>query len=139
MNTWKKLLSMLLVLAMLLVGPMMTGLSRAVAEGDTTEEPAPSKGRVLETEDLDPADFHINLVGQGDREFTPIEPEEIDPEKIVRVSIFLEGKSTIDEGFSTKDIAHNTRAMNYRRALELQQATMQTKIEGAIGHELFQC
>ena len=138
MNTWKKLLSMLLVLAMLLATPFTTGLSKAKAEeGNETEQPATEKGRVLETEDLDPADFQIHRESKGESELpAPEEPEEIDPEAIVSVMIYLDGKSTIEEGYETKGIAKNTRAVAYRRALQLQQKTTQTKIEGAIGHDL---
>lgn len=47
---------------------------------------------------------------------------------IVRVSIVLEGASTIDAGYSTSGIADNAQAMAYRESLEQQQAKMEQKI-----------
>ena len=49
------------------------------------------------------------------------EPEYADTD-LVRVSIVLDQKSTLDEGFSTMDIAGNASAMSYRAALRSSQA-----------------
>ena len=51
---------------------------------------------------------------------------------IVRVSIVLEGASTIDAGYSTSGIADNTEAMAYRETLEQQQAKMEQKISAEV-------
>ena len=48
--------------------------------------------------------------------------------EIVRVSIVLEGASTIEAGYSTSGIAENAEAMAYRETLEQQQAKMEQKI-----------
>ena len=51
---------------------------------------------------------------------------------IVRVSIVLEGASTIDAGYSTSGIADNAEAMAYRETLEQQQAKMEKKISAEV-------
>lgn len=109
MKTRGKLLSIILGLAMLLVSPIFSEIGRAVAE----DEPATvdtDDGIELETEKIDPGSLYVPHLGQINEEQTA-EPEPADPEKIVRVSIFLEGNATVDQGFDTKDLAHNTRAI----------------------------
>ncbi len=59
-----------------------------------------------------------------------------DPEETVRVSIQLEGRSTVEAGFSTMGIAQNPQALAYREDLKAQQAAMTTRIEKAIGSKL---
>ncbi|MBR5409434.1 MAG: S8 family serine peptidase [Clostridia bacterium] len=58
------------------------------------------------------------------------------PNETVRVSIVLTGKSTIDAGFSTNNIAKNPSAISYRNALKAEQAKVTAKIEKALGAEL---
>ena len=138
----RRLLSVLMAAFMLLTMPLTTGISRAIAEGtnEPTETETPSEGVVLETEDLDPATLHVHKLGEVEEE----DPDEIDPEdlepidlnKVVRASIFLDEKSTIDVGYSTQGIANNSSATAYRNKLKRQQETMQATIEAAIGHEL---
>lgn len=48
----------------------------------------------------------------------------------VRVSIVLEGKSTIEKGFLLDHIAENSRAMSYRQNLQTSQDAMAAKISG---------
>ena len=55
---------------------------------------------------------------------------------IVRVSIVLEGKSTIEAGFSSQGIAQNAEAMAYRAEVRNEQAAVTASIEKAIGTEL---
>ena len=47
---------------------------------------------------------------------------------MVRVSIVLSGKSTIEKGFATMDIAENSQAMAYRDQLQAQQETVASRI-----------
>ena len=54
----------------------------------------------------------------------------------VRVSIFLEEKSTIAAGFSTDAIADNSQAMAYRASLKDQQAEITAAIEKTLGSKL---
>ena len=138
MNVVKKLLSALLVLAMLFVTPLTSGISNAVAESDNTEPADTGKVRTLELEELDPETLHHGNTGEEATGRQPVseEPEEIDPEKVVRVSIFLEDKSTIDKGFAAKGIARNANARRYRQNLEVKQKTVRSMIEKKIGHTL---
>lgn len=56
--------------------------------------------------------------------------------EMVRVSIVLDEKSTLEKGFSTENIAANTAAMSYRNGLKAQQKAMAARIGSAIGTEL---
>ena len=59
-----------------------------------------------------------------------------DSEEIVRVSIVLEKKPTIEAGFSTMGIGSNASAMAYRADLEEDQIDLTARIEDAIGESL---
>ena len=138
----KRLLSVLVAVFMLLTMPITTGIARAVAEGttDQAESETPSESIALEMEEMDPAKLHVHKLGEVDEEeddgFDPAELEIIDLNKIVRASIFLDGKSTIDMGYDTQNIANNSSATAYRNKLRQQQEAMQAKIEAEVGHEL---
>ena len=56
--------------------------------------------------------------------------------ELVRVSIVLDEKSTLEKGFSTENIAANAAAMSYRDGLKAQQKAMAASIESAIGTKL---
>lgn len=81
---------------------------------------------------------------------TPIQPqnesveEESQPaqyaeDEIVRVSIVLDQKPTLEAGFSTQGISENKDAMAWRTNLYNQQAAVTTQIEDTIGEELDVC
>ena len=55
---------------------------------------------------------------------------------MVRVSIFLAERATIDAGFSAAQIAQNEQAMAYRADLQQQQAAVTASIEKATGAKL---
>lgn len=55
---------------------------------------------------------------------------------LVRVSIVLEKRSTIDAGFSTMNIAENGAAMSYREGLKRDHTAVTSKIEAALDKEL---
>lgn len=55
---------------------------------------------------------------------------------VVRVSIFLKEKSTIEAGFEVKDIAENYAAMSYRDDLQRKQDVVVTEIEKVTNKEL---
>ena len=63
------------------------------------------------------------------------EPEYADAD-MVRVSIVLDQKSTLDEGFSTMEIAGNASAMSYRAGLRSKQADVTANIERATKKKL---
>ena len=144
MTKFRRLLSVLMAAFMLLTLPITTGVARAFAEEgttDQTEPESPSESVALEMEDLDPATLHVHKLGEVDEDeeaegFDPAELEITDLNKIVRASIFLDGKSTIDMGYDTQNIAENSSATAYRNKLRKQQETMQAKIEAELGHEL---
>ena len=142
MSNWKKLLSVLVAVLMLLTMPITTGIARAVAEGTAEQTETPSEDIAFGTEEMDPNDLHVRKLGdvteveEDPDEFDPESLEVIDLNRIVRVSIFLDGKSTIDQGYEMQGIAENSSAKAYRDKLRRQQETMQQKIEQAIGHEL---
>lgn len=48
---------------------------------------------------------------------------------IVRVSIVVEGKSTLEEGYSTANIAKNKKAVSYRNSLQKKQNSIEAAIE----------
>ncbi|MCD7755075.1 MAG: S8 family serine peptidase, partial [Firmicutes bacterium] len=69
----------------------------------------------------------------------PVEETESAPYQdtdIVRVSIILTRKSTLEAGYSTQNIAENASAMAYRSSLEAFQDKVETRIENALGAEL---
>ncbi len=61
---------------------------------------------------------------------------EYDSTDVVRVSIILDGKSTIEQGYATKDIANNAAAMKYSAKLATQQGLVTQKISKALGKDL---
>ena len=140
MSKVKRLLSVLVAALMLLTLPIMTGISRAIAEG-TTEPETPSEGYTLALEEADPSTLNVKKLGEEKEEeetgiFDPEDIEIEDMDRIVRVSIFLNGKSTIDQGYSINGIAKNSKATEYRNKLKKQQAEMEKKIEKEVGHDL---
>ncbi len=138
----RRLLSVLVAALMLFTMPITTGIARAVAEGTTEQTETPSEGIALETEEMDPNDLHVPKLGEVEEEEEPgeFDPDDIgiveDLNRIVRASIFLDGKSTIDKGYDMQGIAENSSATAYRNKLKKQQETMQQKIEDEIGHPL---
>ena len=64
------------------------------------------------------------------------DPQEYADTDPVRVSIVLEGKSTVEAGFPTRGMAQNAKAVAYRQALAREQAVVTTRIQTAIGAEL---
>ena len=124
-KTWKRLLSVLLVVSML-VSLTVTGY----AAGTTTKS-----GRELELEELDPSTLNVPVVGQQEEDETA-ETLPYGFNDIVRVSIFLDAPSTLDKGYSTQNIAQNSSAMAYRQTLRRQQATVTANIEKAIKADL---
>ena len=58
------------------------------------------------------------------------------PTDVVRVSIVMEKKSTLEAGYSTENIVQNAQAMSYRAALRDEQAATTARIERAVGTKL---
>ena len=76
-----------------------------------------------------------SLVEQQEHPEERQEPEYADTD-MVRVSILVEGNSVIDQGYSTRSIAQNGRAMAYHQQMLEEQAVVQNAIEHTIGQRL---
>ena len=153
-NSWKRFLSLLLVMTMILsLG--VTGFADAGAEDEPAaedtdetpimgpdvpaEEPAPEDGE-LEMIDISPDKLGVRKLGVEETEDEPEEgltdTDKEDLEEIVRVSIFLDAPSTLGAGYSTENIGTNGAAIAYRNGLKAQQDALTAQIESVIGHEL---
>ena len=64
------------------------------------------------------------------------EQPEYAPTDVVRVSIVMDKKSTLEVGYSTANIVQNAQAMSYRAALRDEQAATTARIERAVGTKL---
>ena len=157
-NRWRRLLSLLLAMVMVLslgvTGFADAGDAEAEAEAaekpsaetEAAEEPAAeAEGEEvqLETEDISPDTLAVQKLGLEDSgepgkhdlgEIVPMEGEDLDT--VVRASIFLEKPSTMAAGYSARGIAENSAAMSYRSELKAEQDAMTARIESVIGHEL---
>ncbi len=153
-NTWKRLLSLLLAVVMMLsLG--VTGFADDSVEETAAE--APEEDEILEPElpaeepetddgnlemtDISPDKLNIRKLGVEENEDEEI-PEGLtnedteDLNRVVRVSIFLEAPSTLGAGYAAEGIGTNASAIAYRDGLRAQQAVMTTMIEGVLGHPL---
>ncbi len=148
-KTWKRLLSLLLAVVMML----SLGVTGFADDGEE-ETPAetPEENEVLEPEEeavedngelemteISPDKLNVPKLGleegeEDSEELTPMDEEDLN--QVVRVSIFLEAPSTIGAGFSTEGIGTNSAAIAYREGLKTQQAEMTAQIESVIGHSL---
>jgi len=117
----KRLMAMLLALVMLVSTVPMNVIA---ADGDDSN---------VQFQQVGNENVIASLLGTVEKESESITYNDDD---VIRVSIFLENKSTIDEGYSTKDIAENDEAMDYREQLEKEQDAVVSRIEAALGEEL---
>lgn len=121
MNGFKRLLSLALTVAILL------SFTVPVQAGEAEYE-ALSFRRVDNSS-------ASSLVRQDYAEDFVEKPEYAD-EDMVRISIVLKQKSTLDAGFSTVDIAGNAAAMSYRGELRRAQSTVTDSIQRVTGEKL---
>ncbi|MBQ9891351.1 MAG: S8 family serine peptidase [Firmicutes bacterium] len=96
----------------------------------------PKEGRELELEDLDPSLLGIKKLGIIDEAKETLAGESHDLDDIVRVSIFLSSKSTLDAGYSAKGVGTNAAAISYRDSVKRQQADVAAAIEQRLGKAL---
>ncbi len=106
------------VLSMLLAFVMLLSLAPRMQANATSAPTAVWKDTQQQQIALDRSDKLANLYVED-----PFEPTEI-----VRVSIVLEEKSTLEAGFSTMDIANNYQAMAYNKNLKKNQEDIQRVI-----------
>ena len=116
----KRLISLLLALVLCL------GLAVPVSAADTG-----SSG--VQIEKVDNSAVSVSTLDDSkqanlDEEETPLYQDT----DMVRVSIVLEGKSTLEKGFSTRSIAENSKAVAYRDSLQAQQETVTQKISRSV-------
>ena len=119
-NTMKRLLCMILVIA------MVAGYAAPVYAAD---------GGKISIEQVDNHRVSTALIDKQSVEL----PEEEAPyaaSDVVRVSIVLEKAGTIEAGYSTANIAKNNAAMTYRGKIEKDQASVAARIEKAIKEDL---
>ena len=159
-NSWKRFLSLLLAMVMVL----SLGVTGFAEEGDTEETPADiAEGSIASAEEEDGADpaedpAEDALPGDGELEMEEISPDKVhirklgleeeedlgeivpmdeeDLNTVVRASIFLDEPATLAAGYSAKGVGTNSAAIGYRNALKARQAEMTAQIESVIGHEL---
>ena len=140
----RRFLSLLLALAMILSHAHISYAADHDAhthEDAAAEEAAPENGtKELEMEDLDPSSLGIRKLGEiteehGDEAEISLTPD-LSLNQTIRVSIFLDGKGTVDAGFETKGIAADPAAISYRNQLKAQQAAVTARIEAALGRAL---
>lgn len=126
----KKLL--LVILTFLLLIGNVTCLYAEEDETELTDE------TILETYDLDPDTLNIKGIGEIDpeEEYELIEAEPYSLDDIVRVSIVLDGNSTLDQGYSAQKVAEDQSAMAYREQLRANQEMVTRAIEEKTGEAL---
>ncbi len=125
--THKRMLSVLLALALVLQ-LMVPGISTAAAndQGDQVS---------ISFEEISADGYAMDGLTEAD-DVPNSESDQYADTDMVRVSIVLEGESTLKAGFSTLEIAGNAQAMRYRAALEQEQAEMTAVIERKLGMAL---
>ena len=133
MKKSRRLLAVLLALAMIL----SASASVFAAAGTGSEGPNGTGG--ANVTEIDPSTLNVKML--GDRiDLNVSEPAEKEskyaPEDIVRVSIVLDKKSTIDSGYSVKNYTQNNSARAYRDSLRTQQAAVAREISSRIGEKL---
>lgn len=112
----------LLLTALLLVGAVMPQCAAVQAN---------SSSNGLAFTKTDGSDVELQKLLSGENTLEQAE-QPYEPDEMVRVSIVLEQKSTIDAGFSTEAIASNQSAMAYRDALRHDQDAMVDTIEAKV-------
>lgn len=94
-----------------------------------TNEGDPNEESLLTIESLDPSSLGVEKLGIVDVDDEEELTFDFNSDDIVRVSIVLDKPSTIDAGYSTKDIGKDKKAVSYRESLKQQQAEVNNRIE----------
>ena len=123
-NHPKKILAVLLSLAMLFT-VALPAVSAVTAKNGTG----------LQLIDYDASELNVKKLGET-AEGSPAVKYEYADDEIVRVSIILGKKATLDAGFESKGIALNKAATAYRADLKAEQAKVTAKVEAALGEKL---
>ena len=152
-SAWKRILSLLLIAAMVLSFGA-TGYAvdddddiviidpEAAAAAEQQLDPV-TDGTELELEDLDPATLGVHKLGEDaeEDEISVLETEEelsakeLDPDELIRVSIFLDDAATLDAGYPMRGVGTNSSAAAYRDSLRVRQNALTARIAAETGHE----
>lgn len=108
-------------LAVLLTAVLLLGLMAPAGAADKASDPVR-----LSFEQVDNSEVTAGL--QSAEAELPEQPMYADTDQ-VRVSILLEGRSTLEAGYSTSSIAGNAAALGYRNSLKEEQAAVTKAIE----------
>ena len=117
---WRSALALLLVACMLV--PFVPQIHAAQSDGVSFEQ-------------VDDGAVSVSLLEQQETS-EAMEIQAYAEHDAVRVSIVLEGNSTIEQGFSTAGIGQNRAAQSYRQMVMRQQAYTTRQIEDATGEIL---
>ena len=134
-KTWRKLLSVLLALSMI-VSLTVTGYATGNNSAAAAKAKELASGTKLELEEIDPSTLAVPRVGRITEDVAPEEEENLyAPDDIVRVTIALNGKATL-EVYSAKNVTKNVSATSYRAGLKRQQQEVTRQIEAAVGRQI---
>ena len=123
----KKLLAILLSVMMVFTVLIPAASAAAVGKG----------GKTLEMIPVDPSRLNVPKLGDvADADDASSEDLPYGLNDTVRVSIFLAEPSALDAGYAMQGVSANKAAVDYQAALRRNQATVQSKIEAAIGSAL---
>ncbi len=117
-------------LSLLLVLCMVLGFAVPVT---AAHDQSPGREQALSFQQVDNSAVDTQPLSVAEE--TETQPKFADTDQ-VRVSILLDGASTIEAGYSTMDVADNAMAMAYREELVLNQEQITARIQSAIGEEL---
>ena len=117
---------------------LLTNISTCIIAEDEESPNEVTESTVLEMEDLDPSTLNVHKLGELEDEEEELEEFSLpySQNDTVRVSIVLDGKSTLDAGYSTKGFVENQSAVAYRDQLKQQQFTVQKSIESKLNKSL---
>ena len=125
-RTWKKLLSLLLVLTMVL---------SLVVTGYAAEDNSAPNGDGLKLTEVDPSTVNVPRGNQAFEAEKETPAPEFDPDDIVRVSIILTEPSALEKGYAIDDLT-SYGARYYRGKLKSAQNGIASRIESKLGEKL---
>ena len=108
----KKILALVLIMLLVFSSFPITAFASEPGEADIPLEIEEDAGIPLEMEEIDPSTLHVKKLGLIEEDEAPeIEEMTYQPGDIVRVSIFLEGDSVADAGYSLDGVGYREDAI----------------------------
>ena len=118
-RSWRRVLSIILTVAMVL------SIASPIFAADSSDDREPLDVTWEKVENTS----SLKKQADSNKKDDPIQTEAIyNAKDVVRVSIILERRSTIDAGFSTKGISTNASAQQYREKLRKEQNALESRI-----------